>query len=94
MELLRILKSMMMGVRKIKKSLVSPCKKDCPDRKQNCKLICSKWKVYEKLYSYADNKNKALLEYKNLNYISPQDKFKEWVKEQKHDSRHASNYLD
>lgn len=93
MELLKILIFMMMGVRKIKKPLVSPCKKDCPNRCSNCKLNCLKWKIYETLYNYTDNKNKALLEYKDLNYISKEEKFKEWVKEQKNDSRNASNYL-
>ena len=72
----------------------SPCKKDCPKRTGTCKLNCSKWKIYEMLYERNEAKNKALLEYKDLNYISPQDKFKEWVKAQKNDSRNASNYAD
>ena len=42
-----------------KKSVIPcPCKKDCADRCDGCKLECKKFGIYEKLKRYEEGKKK------------------------------------
>lgn len=41
-----------------KKGIPCPCKKDCVDRCEGCRLKCKKFEIYEKLKRYEGNKKK------------------------------------
>lgn len=78
---------MMMGVTKINKLIPSPCKKDCPNRTATCKIDCKKYQAYEKIKLYQDKKQVEIVQYKLDNYISWEDKYKQYKKEKKNDQK-------
>ena len=50
------------------KSISCPCKKDCADRCDGCRLECKKYEIYEKLKRYKDNKKNTILHNEKQDY--------------------------
>ena len=78
---------MMMEAIKINKLIPSPCKKDCADRTATCKIHCKKYQAYEKIKLFKDKKQIEIVQYKLDNYVSSEDKYKQYKKEKKNDQK-------
>ena len=83
-----------------KKSVVPcPCKSDCPDRCDGCKLECKKFGIYEKLKKYEENKRKNELIHKELQhkeyntYASRKEMYAEWAISSRRNRKNMFNYV-
>ena len=70
-----------------------PCKKDCADRCDGCKLECKKFGIYEKLKRYEEVKNKNKLIHKEIQrkensvYVDRKEMYAEWTIGLRHNRR-------
>lgn len=74
------------------KSIPSPCVKDCANRKCHCQLECGKYKIFQKIKNYQENKNNTLWLYKIKNELSWEQILKQYYME-KHDYKKAKQYI-
>ena len=79
-----------------------PCKKDCADRCDGCKLECKKFGIYEKLKRYEEGKKKNELIYKELQRkeyntynirVSRKEMYTEWALESRRNRKVMFEYV-
>lgn len=62
------------------KSIPCPCKSDCVDRCDGCKLECKKYEVYEKIKRHIEFKKRNELKYKKYNTrVNRKEMYTEWA---------------
>lgn len=76
------------------KSIPCPCKSDCVDRCDGCRLRCKKFGIYEKLKRYEENKKKAELKYKeSIIYINHKDMFADYAVKSRRNRKNMFDYV-
>ena len=74
-----------------------PCKKDCADRCDGCKLECKKFGIYEKLKRYEEKKKKNELKYKKYNTynirVNRKEMYAEWALESRRNRKIMFDYV-
>ena len=76
-----------------------PCKKDCADRCDGCKLECKKFRIYEKLKRYEEGKKKNELIYKELQrkeyntYVNRREMYADWAIQSRRNRKNMFSYV-
>ena len=76
-----------------KSGIPCPCKSDCADRCDGCRLECKKFEVYEKIKRYEEVKNKNKLIHKEIQrkensvYVDRKEMYAEWAIGSRHNRK-------
>ena len=74
-----------------------PCKKDCADRCDGCKLECKKFEIYEKLKRYEEGKKRNQLKCKKYNTYNTRanrkEMYAEWALESRRNRKIMFDYV-
>ena len=80
-----------------KSGIPCPCKKDCADRCDGCRLECKKFGIYEKLKRYEEKKKKNELKYKKYNTynirVSRKEMYADWALESRRNRKVMFEYV-
>ena len=79
------------------KSIPCPCKKDCVNRCDGCRLQCKKFGIYEKLKRYEEIKRKNELEHKECNTyktrVNRKKMYAEWAIQSRRNRKNMFDYV-
>ena len=82
-----------------KSGIPCPCKSDCADRCDGCRLECKKFGIYEKLKRYEEKKKKNELIHKELQrkryntYVNRREMYAEWAIQSRRNRKVMFDYV-